>query len=83
MKKLKKSLRSKAEFSENLKSLADAEWWKSFGEQFGWTLYGWTFRDSATFRTSERATLNITGKQRDQIQDYIDNLHYEMKEEYD
>lgn len=33
--------------------LADRDAWKKLGRPMGWVLFGWTFRDSATYYTTD------------------------------
>lgn len=54
---------------EHQATLADRDWWMAFGNQFNWQLYGWTYRDRATFyHPGEIAAIIVTGKVRDSIQ---------------
>lgn len=45
---------------------ADASYWRTLGLLTGWTLLGFTFRNSATYATRGQS-LTLTGSQRDDI----------------
>ena len=47
--------------------VADRDWWMEFGDRFGWRLYGFTYRDGATFFVDKRETVEISGKVRTDI----------------
>ena len=52
---------------------ADARWWNQITERIeGWTLIGFTFRNSATFGTVDGETLSLTGKQAKSLIDHFD-----------
>lgn len=44
----------------NKQTLADRDWWREWGRQFGWTLYGFSYRDEATFFLRSKKMLDIT-----------------------
>lgn len=48
--------------------LVDREWWRAFGQQFGWKLTAWSLRDNATFRGPNKERMEITRYMRDSIQ---------------
>ena len=35
--------------AETKRIIADGDWWRDWGKLFGWTLYGFSYRDSASF----------------------------------
>lgn len=39
--------------------IADRDWWRDWGAQFGWTLYGFSYRDYATFILSTGGRLEV------------------------
>ncbi len=50
--------------------IADRDWWREFGEQFGWRLRGWTYRYYASFWISdaERERIEINALAKSQIE---------------
>lgn len=52
---------------EEQQALEDRDWWRDFGAQFGWRLYGFTYRNGATFFTSDQGRIEITGDQKEAI----------------
>ncbi len=57
--------------AEDKQALADRDWWREFGGRHGWRLYGWTYRDAATFITSEHGRIEISGEQKEVIDTVI------------
>lgn len=58
--------------TEVQRAVADSQWWKDFGAQFGWVLYGFTFRESASFRGTDNRIFEVTRYMRDSIQGGIE-----------
>ena len=48
-------------------ALADQDWWQELEVVPGWTLYGWSYRQHASFRTGPHTTIEIRGHERDAI----------------
>lgn len=46
---------------------ADWRWWKRLENVLPWKLYGFSYRYSATFFTSEHDTIDLLGSQAEQI----------------
>lgn len=64
--------------SEEAALLAERDYWLELEEALGWTLYGWTYRQRASFITPGQYaggtdTIQLTGRQRDDILKALDD----------
>jgi hypothetical protein len=52
-----------------MSTLLDRRWWRELCRYLPWKLFGWSFRDGATFvtRDTPRSQIEITGDQRNQL----------------
>ena len=48
-------------------TLVDRDWWKEFGNRFGWTLNGFYYRDTASFFVGKHETIRISKVVRESI----------------
>ena len=46
---------------EALQAIADRDWWQEWATPFGWTVYGWTYRHTASFRDAAGMVFHIDG----------------------
>jgi hypothetical protein len=46
---------------EAIKVLADRNWWRETAAVIGCTVYGFTYRDAATFNTPDISLLEVPG----------------------
>ncbi|MHA2428914.1 MAG: hypothetical protein ACXADB_12900 [Candidatus Hermodarchaeia archaeon] len=42
-------------------ALADRKWWRLAADVLGYKLFGWTYRNSATFMRPDKTLLEVTG----------------------
>jgi hypothetical protein len=47
----------------------DAGYWRVLGDKLGWRLYGWTYRQGATFINKQDQTHHFTAAERDDVLD--------------
>jgi hypothetical protein len=57
-------MKSKAEID---RITADRGYWKEFADAFGWRIYGFSYRHTASIITGPDRFLEITGRERDTI----------------
>lgn len=52
---------TEAERAKVRKVLAERRYWKRYEQIFGWTLYSWTYKLTATFRRSDGSSVFVGG----------------------
>jgi hypothetical protein len=46
---------------------AQLAYWQELAELVGWEVMGWSFKNTASYVTGENQTLQMTGRQRDDL----------------
>lgn len=60
--------------ADKVRMLRDRDWWRELGTAVGWRLFGFSYRNEATFFTDpvrNNPRIEVTGSQRDQIMSAI------------